>query len=104
MSNQGPAITTMKRITSVAMALTALFGLAVSGCGKKTFDDLKQKAEETKQTVESKAKEAKEAADKRIEANPKLKEFVEQMKAATQDAKEKLEKQKGQFKSPTPAP
>jgi len=38
MSNQKPAITTMKRITSVAMALTALFGLAVSGCEKKTSD------------------------------------------------------------------
>ena len=79
----------MKRITSVAMALTALFGLAVSGCDKKTSDDLKQKAEETKQTVESKAKEAKEAADKEIEkAKPKLKEFGEKAKDATQDAME----------------
>jgi SpoVK/Ycf46/Vps4 family AAA+-type ATPase len=89
-SNQEPVITTMKRITSVAMALTALFGLVVSGCDKKTSDDLKQKAEETKQTVESKAKEAKEAADKQFEkAKPKLKEFGEKAKDATQDAMEK---------------
>jgi polyhydroxyalkanoate synthesis regulator phasin len=112
MSNQEPAITTMKRITSVAMTLTALFGLAASGCEKKTSDDLKQKAEETKQTVESKAKEAKEAADKQIEkAKPKIKEFDEKAKAATQDAMEKLnEKLKEatntspQPVSPTPAP
>src|SRR5262249_43987132 len=89
-SNQGPAISTMKRITSVAMALTALFGLAVSGCGKKTAEGRKQKAEETKQTVERKAKEANEAADKQIEkAKPKLKEFGEKAKDATQDAMEK---------------
>ena len=89
-SNQEPAIITMKRITSVTIALTALFGLAVSGCDKKTSDDLKQKAEETKQTVERKAKEAKEAADKQIEkAKPKLKEFGEKAKDATQDAMEK---------------
>ena len=96
-SNQELAITTMKQITSVAMALTALFGLAVSGCDKKTSDDLKQKAEETKRTVESKAKEAKEAAGKQIEkakeaakdAEPKLKEFGKKAKDATQDAIEK---------------
>jgi gas vesicle protein len=89
-SNQGPAIITMKRITSVTIALTALFGLAVSGCDKKTSDDLKQKAEETKQTVERKAKEAKEAAGKQIEkAKPKLKEFGEKAKDATQEAMDK---------------
>ena len=89
-SNQEPAITTVKRITSVAMALTALFGLAMSGCDKETSDDLKQKAEETKQTVERKSKEVKEAADKQIEkAKPKLKEFGEKAKDATQDAMEK---------------
>src|ERR1043166_1065165 len=107
-SNQEPAITTMKRITSVAMALTALFGLAVSGCDKKTSDDIKQKAEETKQTVERKAKEAKEAADKQIEkAKPKLKEFGEKAKDATQDAMEKLKEATNtspQPVSPTPAP
>jgi gas vesicle protein len=108
MSNQEPAITTMKRITSVAMALTALFGLAVSGCDKKTSDELKQKAEETKQTVERKAKEAKQAADKQIEkAKPKLKEFGDKAKDATQDAMEKLKEATNtspQAVSPTPAP
>jgi gas vesicle protein len=111
MRNQKPATTTMKRITSVTMALTALFGLAVSGCDKKTSDDLKQKAEETKQTIENKAKEAKEAADKQIEkAKPKLKEFGEKAKDATQDAVEKLKEAKDanntspQPVSPTPAP
>jgi ElaB/YqjD/DUF883 family membrane-anchored ribosome-binding protein len=80
----------MKRITSVAMALMALFGWVVSGCDKKTSDDLKQKAEETKQTLETKAKEAKEAADEQIEkAKPKLKEFGEKAKDAAQDAMEK---------------
>jgi type IV secretory pathway VirB10-like protein len=125
-SNQEPAITTMKRITSVAMALTTLFGLAVSGCDKKTSDDLKKKAEETKQTVESKAKEAKKAADKQIEkakeaakdAEPKLKEFGEKAKEATQNAMEKTKEAAdsaaGKLKeatntspqpvSPTPAP
>ena len=89
-SNQEPAIITMKRITSVALALTALFGLAMSGCDKKTSDDLKQKAKETKKTVETKAKEAKEAADKQFEkAKPKLKEFGEKAKDATQDAMQK---------------
>jgi gas vesicle protein len=91
-SNQEPAITTMKRVTSVAMALTALFGLAVLGCDKKTSDDLKQKAEETKRTVERKAKEAQKAADKQIEkAKPKLREFGKKAKDATQEAMEKTE-------------
>ena len=116
---RNPPIITMKRITLVALAFTALFGLAVSGCDKKTSEDLKQKAEETTQTVERKAKEAKEAADKQIEkAKPKLKEFGEKAKDATQDAMEKTketansvaEKMKDatntspQPLSPTPAP
>ena len=69
----------MKWITSAAAAAMAL--LALSGCDKKTSDDLKEKAEDAKQTVEAKTKEAKEAADKQIEkAKPKLKEFGEKAK------------------------
>jgi gas vesicle protein len=84
------AITIMKRITSLAMAVTALIGLGLSGCDKKTSDDLKQKAQDAKETVETKAKEAKEAADKQIEkAKQKMKEFGEKAKDATQDAIDK---------------
>jgi gas vesicle protein len=90
--NQEPAITTMKRITSVAMALTALFGLAVSGCDKKTSEDLEQKAEETKQTVERSAKEAKDATQ----------DAIEKTKEAADSAAEKLKEAVGASPTPTP--
>ena len=51
----------MKRMVFLATVTAAL--LAFSACDKKTSDDLKQKAEDAKQKVETKAKEAKEAAD-----------------------------------------
>ena len=82
----------MKWITSAAAAAMAL--LALSGCDKKTSDDLKEKAEDAKQTVEAKTKEAKEAAKKQIEkakeaaknAQPKLEEMADKAKDATQNA------------------
>jgi molecular chaperone DnaK (HSP70) len=83
-------ITQMKRMSFLATVAAAL--LAFSACDKKTSDDLKQKAEDAKQTVETKAKEAKEAADRQIEkAKPKLKELGDKAKEATKDAQPKLE-------------
>ena len=80
----------MKRMIFLATVAAAL--LAFSACDKKTSDDLKQKAEDAKQKVETKAKEAKEAADRQIEkAKPKLKELGDKAKEATKDAQPKLE-------------
>ncbi len=48
------------KITSLATFAAAL--LVLGGCDKSTSDDLKQKADEARQKVETTAKEAKEAA------------------------------------------
>ena len=96
----------MKRMVFLATVAAAL--LAFSACDKKTSDGLKQK-------VETKAKEAKEAADKQFEkAKPKLKEFgqkandaMEKTKEAAGSAVENLKNATSTSPagaSPTPAP
>src|SRR4051812_25570214 len=83
-------ITHMRRMIFLATVAAAL--LAFSGCDKKTSDDLKQKAGDAKQKLETKAKEAKEAADKQFEkAKPKLKELGDKTKESTKDAQPKLQ-------------
>jgi hypothetical protein len=84
----------LKWMTSSAVAALALFSLALPSCDKKTADDLKEKAEDAKQTVEAKAKEGKEAASKQIDkvkeaakqAQPKLEEMAGKAKDATLNA------------------
>jgi uncharacterized lipoprotein YehR (DUF1307 family) len=84
------AIIAMKRISCLAAAAALL--VTLSGCDKKTSDDLKQKAEEAKRTVEIKAREAKDAADKQYEkAKPKLQELGDKAKEAAKDAQPKLQ-------------
>src|ERR1043166_180694 len=83
----------MKRIISRTAVAVAL--LALSGCDKKTSDDLKQKAEDAGKSI---AKDAKEAADKWIEkgkelakkARPKLEELKDKAKEAAKDAEPQL--------------
>jgi hypothetical protein len=87
--NESRTGNTMKRITLLAATAAALLGLA--GCDQKTSDDLKQKAEDARQTVETKAKEAKEAADRGIEnAKPKVNELIDKTKEAAKDAEPAL--------------
>ncbi len=79
----------MNRITFLAAAAAAL--LALAGCDKNTSDDLKQKAEETRQKVETKAKEVKDAAGREIEkAKPKVEELIDKTKEAAKEAEPKL--------------
>ena len=88
-TNQEQHTRRMNRITPLAAAAAAL--LALAGCDQKTSDDLKQKAEEARQTVETKAKEAKEAADRGIEqAKPKVEELIDKTKEAAKDAEPRL--------------
>lgn len=106
----------MKWMTSV-IVIAAITLLAFSGCDKKVADDLKQTAEDAQKSIETKTKEAKEAADKQIDkakdamkdAQPKLDQLADQAKEATQNAIEKTKDAAEKLKdavssSPTPTP
>ena len=101
-SFEKPIPTIMKRITSITPVVIALFALALWGCDKKTSDELKQKADEAKETIQTKAKEAKDFSDKQIEkAKPKLEELKNKAKDAAKDAEPKLRELRDKAKDAT---
>ena len=94
----------MKKI--IPLAVLAI-SLALTACGDKTADTIKEKADDAKQAVAAKADEANEAADKKIEeAKEEAKEkapaaaaaldtMADQAKDATQDATDATKKAAG---------
>ena len=83
----------MKPITALAVVVTILF--VSSGCDKKTSDDLKWQAQDAQTKIETKAKEAKDAAA------PKLKELNEKAREAAKDAEPKLKEMGDKAKDAT---
>jgi FtsZ-interacting cell division protein ZipA len=109
----------MKSIILLSASAVALVTLFLSGCDKKTTDDLKRQANEAQKKIEVKAKEAKEVADQQMEqakhaakeAQPKVEEMAGKAKEATKDAiertKEAADAASEKIKeamSPTPTP